>query len=100
MAATVDQIGRTPSRKSHSRSATIDNSRQLTFGRIPVNVRSCIRAVTVVLALGAAPAGLGAARQLAVAAGAATAPLTQTVPTDPRIAVGTLPNGRSEEHTS
>jgi zinc protease len=58
-----------------------------------MNVRSCIRAVMVVLALGAAPAGLGAARQLAVSAGAATAPLTQTVPTDPRIAVGTLPNG-------
>ena len=46
----------------------------------------------VVLALGAAPAGL-VARQVAVAAGAATAPLTQTVPTDPRITVGTLPNG-------
>src|SRR5688500_9916866 len=58
-----------------------------------MNVGRSIRAVVVVLAFGAAPAGLGAARQLAVAAGAATAPLTQTVPTDPRIAVGTLPNG-------
>src|SRR5688500_8905779 len=58
-----------------------------------MNVGRSIRAVVVVLAFGAAPAGLGAARQLAVAAGAATAPLTQTVPTDPRITVGTLPNG-------
>src|SRR5688500_11417486 len=58
-----------------------------------MNVGRSIRAVVVVLAFGAAPAGLGAARQLAVAAGAATAPLTQTVPTDPRIASGTLPNG-------
>src|SRR5688572_22407722 len=58
-----------------------------------MNVGRSIRAVVVVLALGVAPAGLGAARQLAVSAGAATAPLTQTVPTDPRITVGTLPNG-------
>ena len=33
------------------------------------------------------------ARQAAVASGAQTAPLTQVVPVDPRITIGTLPNG-------
>src|SRR5688572_13698040 len=93
MAATVDQIGRTPSRKSHSRSATIDNSRQLTFGRIPVNVRSCIRAVTVALVLSATPSALAVAGQIAAATDAATVPLSQTVRIDPRVTVGRLANG-------
>ena len=33
------------------------------------------------------------AGQLAASSGAATAPLDRTVPVDPRITVGTLPNG-------
>jgi zinc protease len=58
-----------------------------------MNFRSPARAVLVVLLLGLAPTGPAAGGQLAASTGAATIPLSAVVPVDPRIKVGTLPNG-------
>src|SRR5258708_25212315 len=55
-----------------------------------------IRARTRLVLLAAAAAlatSLATAQQAAVTASVATAPLTQTIPVDPQITVGTLPNG-------
>ncbi len=58
-----------------------------------MNFRSSVRAALVVLLLGLAPTGPAAGGQLAASTGAATVPLSAVVPVDPRIKVGTLPNG-------
>jgi zinc protease len=53
-------------------------------------VRAALAAVAILCAIPSTPA-IG--RQLAAASGAATAPLASQVPVDPRITIGTLPNG-------
>ena len=56
--------------------------------------RSSVRAsLAVVVLLCSIPSTPAIGRQLAAASGAATAPLDSTVPVDPRITIGTLPNG-------
>jgi zinc protease len=58
-----------------------------------MTLRSSVRAVLVVVLLGVWVSGPAVSGQVAVSTGAATVPLSQTVPVDPRITVGTLPNG-------
>ena len=55
--------------------------------------RSAVRALLAVVVLCGVPLGTTVAGQLAASTGAATVPLTQPVPVDPRITMGTLPNG-------
>ena len=55
--------------------------------------RCSVRAVVAVAVLCAIPSTTAIGRQLAAASGAATAALDSTVPVDPRITIGTLPNG-------
>src|SRR5215469_9418482 len=53
----------------------------------------CFRARLTLLVLATLATTGGAATAQGVATGASTAPLTAPVPVDPRITVGTLPNG-------
>jgi zinc protease len=55
--------------------------------------RSTVRVVLAVAVLCGVPSTPATARQLAAASGAATAALNEAVPVDPRITIGTLPNG-------
>jgi zinc protease len=56
-------------------------------------VSTRVRLTLLALALIAAATGVAGAQQRAVSTGAADTPLTQPVPVDPRITVGTLSNG-------
>ena len=58
-----------------------------------MTLRYSVRAAVAVAVLCAIPSPPAIGRQLAAASGAATAALDSTVPVDPRITIGTLPNG-------
>ena len=58
-----------------------------------MTVRGMFRLVVMAAVLCGAPLAPATAGQLAASSGAATAPLDRAVPVDPRITVGTLPNG-------
>ena len=58
-----------------------------------MTVRGTFRLVVMAAVLCGAPLAPAIAGQLAASSGAATAPLDRAVPVDPRITVGTLPNG-------
>jgi zinc protease len=58
-----------------------------------MTLRGTFRIVVAAAVLCGAPMAPAIAGQLAASSGAATAPLDRTVPVDPRITVGTLPNG-------
>jgi zinc protease len=58
-----------------------------------MTLRGTFRIVVAAALLCGVPLAPAIAGQLAASSGAATAPLDRTVPVDPRITVGTLPNG-------
>ena len=58
-----------------------------------MTLRGTLLIVVTAAVLCGAPLAPAIAGQLAASSGAATAPLDRTVPVDPRITVGTLPNG-------